>query len=140
MVVHLGCAWFIIESFELPTATLPEGGLTVFVSPDLTELNLRHVRGCVRYETCRAIMDAQGLMPEEIARPFTCTAFPQSTLIGRFWVIMLISVILVPVQLCAPCTRLLQPSSVAVCARAESVCSMLMACADCELAGWGGAG
>jgi hypothetical protein len=76
---------------------------TVFLfgvtQPSLT--NWR-VRGCGRYETCRAIMDAQGLMPEEIARPFSCTAFPQSTLIGRVWVIIIISCILVPVQMCAP--------------------------------------
>lgn len=92
----------IIEAFEPPTATPPEGRVASPFSfrPD-PALNHWRVLGGARYETCRAIMDAQGLMPEEIARPFTCTAFPQTTLIGRFWVIIIISCILVPVQMCA---------------------------------------
>jgi len=73
---------------------------------------------CMGYETCRAIMDAQGLMPEEIARPFSCTAFPQSTLIGRVWVIIIISCILVPVQMLY--MSLFQMAGNAACAKAPT--------------------
>jgi hypothetical protein len=53
---------------------------------------------CMGVETCQDLM----ALPQEPSSPFVCDAFPQNTLAGRVTVILAISMVLVPVQMCAP--------------------------------------
>jgi hypothetical protein len=61
---------------------------------------------CMGYETCQDLSEQKKMMPEELlSTPFVCGAFPQSTLMGRVMVIIAISLVLVPVQMCAPACK-----------------------------------
>jgi hypothetical protein len=61
---------------------------------------------CMGYETCQDLSEQKQMMPEELlSTPFVCGAFPQSTLMGRVMVIIAISLVLVPVQMCAPACK-----------------------------------
>jgi hypothetical protein len=62
---------------------------------------------CMGYETCQDLTEQKGMMPEELlGLPFVCVAFPQDTLMGRVMVIIAISMVLVPVQMCARMQKL----------------------------------
>ncbi|KAK3236475.1 hypothetical protein CYMTET_53388, partial [Cymbomonas tetramitiformis] len=69
---------------------------TVLSCPEATDVT----QPCLGFGFCVDLRDAGALLPAEVrVRRFTCDAFPQNTLTGRFYSMMLIICILSPVTM-----------------------------------------